>query len=103
MKRKVRESVFAVLSVACVVISANAQESGGVVRGNSNINVRAENVNTIAAGSNNVAKTSIGSIKGGAKGGNVTVDVKNVSNVVVGHGKKGCVNIGTKGADPDCQ
>lgn len=103
MKRRAGKLIFAVLSVASVVITASAQESGGVVRGNSNINVRAENVNTIAAGSNNVAKTSIGSIKGGAKGGNVTVDVKNVSNVVVGHGKKGCVNIGTKGTDPDCQ
>lgn len=95
-------AILAILAVASLATAANAQESGGVVRGNSNINVRAENVNTIAAGSNNVAKTSIGSIKGGAKGGNVTVDVKNVSNVVVGHGKKGCVNIGTKGADPDC-
>jgi hypothetical protein len=94
--------ISAVFAVVSMTTATHAQESGGVVRGNSNINVRAENVNTIAAGSNNVAKTSIGSIKGGAKGGNVTVDVKNVSNVVVGHGKKGCVNIGTKGADPDC-
>jgi len=96
-------SLFATLAIASVAISADAQEAGGVVRGNSNINVRAANVNTIAVGTDNVAKTSIGSIKAGAKGGNVTVDVKNVSNVVTGHGKKGCVNIGTKGADPDCQ
>jgi hypothetical protein len=103
MKSRTIRFGFALLVATSIVVSADAQEVGGVVRGNSNINVRAENVNTIAAGSNNVAKTSIGSIKAGAKGGNVTVDVKNVSNVVVGHGKKGCVNIGTKGADPDCQ
>jgi hypothetical protein len=84
-------------------IPAWSQETGGVVRGNSNINVRAANVNTMAVGSNNVAKTSIGSVKAGAKGGNVTVDVKNVSNIVSGHGKKGCVMIGTKGVDPECQ
>jgi hypothetical protein len=102
MELRAARAIFVFSAVVGMSIAANAQESGGVVRGNSNINVRAENVNTIAVGSNNVAKTSIGSIKGGAKGGNVTVDVKNVSNVVTGHGKKGCVNIGTKGADPDC-
>ncbi len=103
MRRNVVGLAYAALMMAGVAFSAGAQESGGVVRGNSNINVRAANVNTIAVGTDNVAKTSIGSIKGGAKGGNVTVDVKNVSNVVTGHGKKGCVNIGTKGADPECQ
>jgi hypothetical protein len=103
MERRVRRVALVTVALAGIAISAGAQESGGVVRGNSNINVHTGNVNTIAAGSNNVAKTSIGSIKGGATGGNVTVDVKNVSNVVTGHGKKGCVNIGTKGADPDCK
>ena len=81
-----------------------AQTQGGVVRGNNTINVNAENVNTIATGSNNVARTNIGSVKAGAKGGsNVTVDVKNVSNVVSGRGKKGCINIGVQGADPECK
>ena len=89
--------------LALVSVVAGAQVQGGVVRGNTNINVNAENVNTIAAGSNNVARTNIGSVKGGAKGGNVSVDVKNVSNVVSGHGKKGCINIGVKGADPECK
>lgn len=86
-----------------IAASASAQTQGGAVRGNTNINVNAENINTIAAGSNNVARTSIGSVKGGAKGGNVSVDVKNVSNVVTGHGRKGCINIGVKGADPECK
>ncbi len=101
--RQLAKQCLVLLPIATISLMANAQEAGGVVKGNSNINVRAENVNTLAVGSDNVAKTSIGSIKGGAKGGNVTVDVKNVSNVVVGHGRKGCVNIGTKGADPDCK
>lgn len=74
-----------------------------MVRGNTNINVRAANVNTMAIGSNNTAKTSIGSIKGGSKGGNVTVDVKNVTNIVGGRGRTGCVNIGSKGTDPECK
>ena len=81
-----------------------AQAQGGVVRGNTNVNVNAENVNTIATGSNNVARTNIGSVKSGSKGGsNVTVDVKNVSNVVSGRGRKGCINIGVQGADPECK
>ena len=94
------------VAVCCSVFScfpALAQSTGGVVRGNTNINVSASEINTIAVGSGNTAKTSIGTVKGGSRGGNVTVDVKGVSNVVVGRGKKGCVNIGTKGADPDCK
>jgi hypothetical protein len=93
----------AVLLCAAVSAVVGAQETGGVVRGNTNINVRAANVNTMAVGSNNIAKTSIGSIKGGSSGGNVTVDVKNVTNIVGGHGKKGCVNIGSRGTDPECK
>lgn len=93
--------------VAAVVLASSgvafAQSSGGVVRGNTNINVNAENVNTMAVGSNNTAKTSIGTVKGNSSGTNVTVDVKNVSNVVTGRNRKGCVNIGTKGSDPECQ
>ncbi|MDP2809906.1 MAG: hypothetical protein Q8O34_07120 [Rhodocyclaceae bacterium] len=84
-------------------VSAWAQSSGGVVRGNTSINVNAGEINTIAVGSGNTAKTSIGSVKSSKSSTNVTVDVKNVSNVVVGRGKKGCINIGTKGADPDCK
>lgn len=96
-------SVVAVM-MALVCGGALAQTPGGVVRGDTKVNVNAENVDTIAVGSNNTARTSIGSVKSGARGStNVTVDVKNVSNVVVGRNKKGCVNIGTKGADPDCK
>ena len=106
MKKKER-LVFVLplgLALACVASVAVAQAQGGVVRGNNTINVNAENVNTVAAGSNNVARTNIGSVKDGAKGGsNVTVDVKNVSNVVTGRGRKGCINIGVQGADPDCK
>lgn len=91
------------LTLFASVPAALAQSEGGVIRGNTKINVSAGNVNTIATGSNNTAKTSIGSVKGNSRENtNITVDVKNVSNVVSGRGKKGCVNIGTKGADPDC-
>lgn len=92
------------LSGACLASAVWAQSQGGVVRGNTEINVNAENINTIAAGSGNTAKTTIGSVKGGTReSSKITVDVKNVSNVVTGRGKKGCINIGTKGADPDCK
>lgn len=81
-----------------------AQTEGGVVRGNSTINVHVGDVNTMAVGSGNTAKTSIGAVRAGSKGGaNVSVDVKNVSNVVSGRGKKGCINIGTQGADQECK
>ena len=93
-----------VVCFACAAVPGWAQTQGGVVRGNTTLNVNAENVNTIAAGSGNTAKTNIGSVKGGTReSSTVTVDVKNVSNVVTGRGKKGCINIGTKGADPDCK
>ena len=95
------------LAVLCLALAAGgafAQSEGGVVRGNTKINVNAENVNTIAIGSGNAAHTSIGSVKGNVRDNtSVTVDVKNVSNVVTGRNKKGCINIGTKGADPDCK
>lgn len=91
------------LLVAGLSGSVHAQSAGGVVRGNTNLNVNAENVNTIAVGSGNTAKTSIGTVKGKTGGGNVTVDAKNVTNIVSGRNRKGCINIGTKGADPECK
>jgi hypothetical protein len=103
---KLQSMLFTAAIAAAFVGNAPAwaQSQGGVVRGNTNINVNANDVNTIAVGSGNTAKTNIGSVKGGSKGNtNVTVDVKHVSNIVGGHGRKGCVNIGTKGADPDCK
>lgn len=92
------------LSLAGMVQFALAQAQGGVVRGNTQINASAQNVNTIAVGSGNTAKTNIGTVKGNVhENTKITVDVKNVSNVVSGRGRKGCVNIGTKGDDPDCK
>jgi hypothetical protein len=84
--------------------SAGAQTEGGVIRGNTKLNVNAENVNTMAIGSGNVAHTSIGSVKGNVRGNtNITVDVANVSNVVTGRNRKGCINIGTKSDDTECK
>lgn len=98
----IRLTLAGVVGLA-VGVSAWAQSAGGVVRGNTNINVNAGETTTIAVGSGNTAKTSIGTVKGSKGSTNVTVDVKSVSNVVVGRGRKGCINIGTKGADPDCK
>ncbi|MGE5478633.1 MAG: hypothetical protein ACM3Q1_18420 [Bacteroidales bacterium] len=86
-------------------IAATAQESGGVrVHGNTNLNVNAQNVDTMAVGQNTVAKTNIGTVNASRSGSqNITVDAKNVQNIVGGRGKKGCINIGTHGTDPDCQ
>jgi len=94
----------AVIGIAGVTHAGLAQTQGGVVRGNTEINASAQNVNTIAVGSGNTAKTNIGTVKGNVRESTkITVDVKNVSNVVSGRGRKGCVNIGTKGADPECK
>lgn len=94
----------AAVGITSIASAAWAQAQGGVIRGNTEINANAENVSTIAAGSGNVAKTNIGTVKGGTRENTkITVDVKNVSNVVTGRGRKGCVNIGTKGTDPDCK
>jgi hypothetical protein len=83
---------------------AAAQTEGSVIRGNTNLNVNAENVNTMAIGSGNVARTSIGSVKGSVRGNsNITVDVANVSNVVTGRNRKGCINIGTRTDNTECK
>lgn len=104
MKIKLLASASFLVGLVVCVYSVQAQTQGSAVRGNTNINVNAENVNTIAAGSGNVARTNIGSVKGSPRSGaNVTVDVKNVSNVVTGRGRKGCINIGVQGADPECK
>jgi hypothetical protein len=78
-----------------------AASPGGVVSGNTNINVRSQNVNTIATGGA-LARTSIGVVKSSSGNTNVTVDAANISNIVSGQGQKGCINIGTKGLDPEC-
>jgi hypothetical protein len=84
---------------------AMAQETGGVkVKGNTQLNVNANNINTVATGTGNVARTTIGAVKGSThQSTNVTVDVKNVSNVAAGRNRKSCVNIGVVGADPNCK
>lgn len=95
-----RITAAALLAAALLAApSLSAQESGGVrVKGNTNIDVHAKDVNTIAAGSHNTAVTNIGTINEDTTGNTkITVDVKNVENVVTGHGKKGCVSIGSKG------
>jgi len=104
MIRSFTQAMLVLLGAVVAVPAALGQAQGGVVRGNTQINANAENINTIAAGSGNTAKTNIGTVKGGTRENTkITVDVKNVANVVTGRGKKGCVNIGTRGTDPDCK
>ncbi len=89
-----------VVSLALVAgTSALAQQSGGVqIKGTTHIDATARNVNTIAAGTGNTANTRIGVIDESTRGPtSVTVDVKNVDNIVTGHGRKGCINIGSSG------
>jgi hypothetical protein len=100
-------SIFTKFALICAVgfavsVSGWCASPGGVISGNTNINVNARNVTTIAGSGGNVAKTSIGTVRNSKSNTNVTVDVQNVSNVVTGRGRKGCINIGTKGSDPDC-
>jgi hypothetical protein len=71
------------------------------VRGDTRINVSTQNVSTIATGSS-TARTRIGYVGSSNSNTNISVDAKNVSNIVGGQGRKGCINIGTKGLDPDC-
>ena len=94
----VRKSGVAVAIVAAFLLSvavAMAQNAGGVsLRGNTNIDVHAKDVNTVAVGSGNTAVTNIGTVdqnNGGHK--NVTVDVQNVENIVGGANRKGCISI----------
>ena len=90
-------------SILCLAVTAAtpapAQQSGGVtVRGSTRIDANAKDVNTVAIGSGNTATTRIGVIDESTKGHtSVTVDVKNVDNIVTGHGRKGCINIGSTG------
>ncbi len=99
-----KKSKIIMLSMALAMPLAFAQQSGGVqVRGNTELNVSAQNVTTLATGENNVARTNIGSIQQSQRGNQkITVDAKNVSNVVGGHGRKGCVTIGGT-PSADCQ
>lgn len=73
-----------------------AQDASGVkLRGNTNIDVHAKEVNTVAVGHGNTAVTNIGNVDqsgGGHK--DVIVDVKNIENVVGGSNRKGCIGIG---------
>jgi hypothetical protein len=102
MNQIVRKFALPYVVISFATCSAGwAASPGGIIRGNTNINVNTKNVSTIAAGGG-IAKTSIGNVRSSNSNTNVTVDARNVSNVVSGHGRKGCINIGTKGLDPDC-
>jgi hypothetical protein len=77
-----------------------AASPGSVVRGNTRLNIHTQDVTTIATGGA-VARTSIGHVRSSRGNTNITVNVPNVSNIASGN-RKSCINIGTKGLDPDC-
>lgn len=91
----IRHLLLASIAV-CLSLPLAAQESGGVhLKGNTTIDAHAQDVNTVATGTNNTAITNIGNISESGSGDRkVSVDVKNVENVVGGSGHKGCISIG---------
>ena len=97
MRRSFRALAGLMTVLALAAGPALAQQSGGVsVKGSTRVDANAANVNTIAIGSGNTASTRIGVIDENTRGHtSVTVDVKNVDNIVTGHGRKGCINIGS--------
>jgi hypothetical protein len=102
MNRTIKSPILLIIISVTFGTSGWAASPGGVIRGNTNINVTTKNITTMAS-DGAVAKTRIGSVKGSTTGKtNVTVNVDNVSNVVSGQGQKGCINIGTRGMGPDC-
>ncbi|MEY2631582.1 MAG: hypothetical protein RIR00_236 [Pseudomonadota bacterium] len=90
-----------------VVLLATSTSAGAQTRiqGNTRIDATSQNVTTVASGTGNTARTTIGGVRDGKIQGNtnIAVGVKNVSNVVGGRNQKGCINIGVRSNGPDCQ
>ena len=85
------------IGVICLVASAlaMAQASQTRIKGNTEINVKAENMTAVATGENTVAKNRVGVVQGDKKGDTkITVNAANVTTVVGGRNKRACTNIG---------
>lgn len=89
--------VLPLLALGVSTAAAQAQRSGGTtIRGNTDINVSANNMTAVAAGSGNVARNRVGVIQGDKQGNTkITAHVGNVTNVAAGHNRKSCINIGS--------
>jgi hypothetical protein len=93
---KIRQQFYA-LPFLLVAVAAYGQTSQTKtqtkIRGNTEINVRADNMTAIATGENNVAKNRVGVIQGNKRGDTkITVDA---ATVVGGRNRKACTNIGS--------
>ena len=89
---------YGMLGVALLLVagSAAAQVSQRTkVQGNTEINVSTEKMTAIATGEGNVARNSVGVVKGDKKGDTkITVNAAKVTTVASGRNKKACTNIG---------
>ena len=98
-------NVSLAVSLMVLVVStaaAQAQRSGGstTIKGNTDINVSANNMTAVAAGSGNVARNRVGVIQGDKQGNTkITAHVGNVTNVAAGRNRKSCINIGSVVSD----
>ncbi len=82
--------------IATSAFAQNAQRGGTQIHGNTDINVRAENMTAVAIGENNVVKNRVGVVQESKRGNTkITADVKSVTNVATGRNRKSCVNIGS--------
>jgi hypothetical protein len=84
----------------------SSNDHGVQIQGNTNMNVTAGDVNTIAQGKGNKAGASVGSIHGGTQiQGNTTMNVNahNVNTVAAGKGNTACSQVGSIGDNPACK
>lgn len=82
------------LLAAPVAFGQSAQRAQ--IKGNTEINVTANNMTAVATGSNNVAKNRVGVVQGSKTGDTkISAHVNSVTNVVGGRNRKSCVNIGS--------
>lgn len=98
LRRVLGSGLAALLAANCVAAFGQASQRGGTtqIRGNTEINVRTENMTAIATGENSVAKNRVGVVQGQKKGNTkISVEAANVTTVVGGRNKKACTNIGS--------
>ncbi|MDP2809910.1 MAG: hypothetical protein Q8O34_07140 [Rhodocyclaceae bacterium] len=104
-----RNSLIAIIlavspSIALAQMSIDVQRSssprGVQIQGDTDIKARGQNVNTVAAGKDNTAKTAVGAVKGGTQiqgHTEIKASAKNVSTVAVGKDNKAGSTVGAIG------
>jgi hypothetical protein len=95
MKMNISRLSPLILLLATPVVFGQAAQKAQI-KGNTEINVTANNMTAVATGSNNVAKNRVGVIQGSKQGDTkISAHVNSVTNVVGGRNRKSCVNIGS--------